>query len=126
MKNNKPEKASNPTQPVDLIAVGDLIRTHRERIGMTQFELSEKAKVGEKTITRLELGKSSMRIDTFFTLAAALSVTPNDISPACYTSFDKDSRFIDFQNRYNLLCEREKQFIYDVTISLMEGLQKLG
>ena len=121
MENNK----NKLTAVVDLITVGNLIRIHREKIGMTQLELSEKASVGEKTISRLELGKSSMRIDTFFTLAAALQVTPNDISPVRYTVAGQDSRFTDFASQYALLDDKKKQFIYDVIIAMISELQKV-
>ena len=121
MENNK----NKLTAVVDLITVGNLSRIHREKIGMTQLELSEKASVGEKTISRLELGKSSMRIDTFFTLAAALQVTPNDISPVRYTAAGQDSRFTDFASQYALLDDKKKQFIYDVIIAMISELQKV-
>lgn len=125
MKSITPKEGSNIIQDIDLITVGNLIRIRRESIGMSQIDLSEKARIGEKTISRLELGKSSMRIDTFFTLASALSVTPNDISPVRYTSFTPDSRFTEVESRYKLLDERKKQFFYNVIILLINELQKL-
>lgn len=126
MKSITPKEGSDLIQDIDLFTVGNLIRIRRESIGMSQLELSEKARIGEKTISRLELGKSSMRIDTFFALAAALSVTPNDISPVRYTSFDPDSRFIEVESRYKLLDERNKQFFYNIIIPLINELQKLN
>ena len=65
----------------EIVEVGNLIRKQRELRKLTQFDLAALAGVGEKTISRLELGKN-MKIQTFFTLAKALGVTPNDISPA--------------------------------------------
>lgn len=122
----KTQKTSINLQPTDITTVGNLIRIQRERLGMTQLELSEKARLGEKTISRLEQGKSSMRLDTFFTLAASLRVTPNDISPTCYTTIYKDVRFSNLEAQYNMLSENRKQFIYDVLWSLVSGFLKLS
>jgi transcriptional regulator with XRE-family HTH domain len=110
----------------DLVEVGNLIRKWRENINMTQIELSERAGLGEKTISRLEMGKSNMRIDTFFTLAEALDITLNDISPARLTSKRKNRRFSDLETKFNHLSEKQKQLVYDTIVSLMKGLENLN
>ena len=117
---------SNEVYNPDFIEVGDLIRKCRENASMTQADLSEKAGFGEKTLSRLEMGKSNMRIDTFFTLADALSVTPNDISPSRLTSKRKDRRFTDLEAKFNRLSEKQKQLVYDTMASLMHGLENLN
>ena len=110
----------------DFIEVGDLIRKCRENASMTQVDLSEKAGFGEKTLSRLEMGKSNMRIDTFFALTAALGVTPNDISPSHLTLKRKDRCFADLETKFNLLSEPQKQLVYETMASLMNGLEKLN
>ena len=117
---------SNEVFNPDFIEVGDLIRKCRENASMTQADLSEKAGFGEKTLSRLEMGKSNMRIDTFFTLADALGVTPNDIAPSRLTSKRKDHRFTDLESKFNHLNEKQKQLIYDTMASLMNGLENLN
>ena len=117
-----PNEVYNP----DFIEVGDLIRKCRENASMTQADLSEKAGFGEKTLSRLEMGKSNMRIDTFFTLANALGVTPNDISPSRLTLKRKDRRFTDLETKFNHLSEKQKKVVYDTMFSLMNGLEKLN
>ena len=117
---------SNEVYNPDFIEVGDLIRKCRENASMTQADLSEKAGFGEKTLSRLEMGKSNMRIDTFFTLAAALGVTPNDIAPSRLTSKRKDRRFTDLEAKFNRLSEKQKQLVYDTMASLMNGLENLN
>lgn len=117
---------SDYAQLADITAVGKLIRIQRERIGMTQLDLAEKAMLGEKTISRLEQGKSNMRIETFFTLAVALCVTPNDISPPRYTSIHKDIRLIDLESQYNMLDEEGKQCIYEVMRMMLRFLLNTG
>lgn len=117
---------SNEVYNPDFIEVGDLIRKCRENASMTQADLSEKGGFGEKTLSRLEMGKSNMRIDTFFTLADALGVTPNDISPSRLTSKRKDRRFTDLEAKFNRLSEKQKQLVYDTMASLMNGLENLN
>jgi transcriptional regulator with XRE-family HTH domain len=124
---NKHLKAPDEyAQLEDIAIVGKLIRIQREHIGMTQLDLAEKAMVGEKTISRLEQGKSNMRIETFFTLAAALCVTPNDISPPRYATIHKDVRFWDLESQYNLLEEESKQCIYEVMHMMLRFLLNKG
>lgn len=117
---------SNEVYNPDFIEVGDLIRKIRESASMTQADLSEKAGFGEKTLSRLEMGKSNMRIDTFFTLAEALGVTPNDISPSRLTSKRKDCRFTNLEVKFNRLSEKQKQLVYDTMASLMNGIENLN
>ena len=117
---------SNEVYNPDFIEVGDLIRKCRENACMTQADLSEKAGFGEKTLSRLEMGKSNMRIDTFFTLADALGVTPNDIAPSRLTSKKKDRRFTDLETKFNHLNEKQKQLVYDTMAHLMNGLENLN
>ena len=126
MENKHLNAPSDYARLADITTVGKLIRIQREHIGMTQLDLAEKAMVGEKTISRLEQGKSNMRIETFFTLAAALCVTPNDISPPRYTSIHKDDRFLDLESQYNLLDEGSKQYIYEVTNMMLRFILKKG
>ena len=116
-----PNEVFNP----DFIEVGDLIRKCRENAGMTQADLSGKADFGEKTLSRLEMGKSNMRIDTFFTLVDALGVTPNDISPSRLTLRKTDRRFSDLASKFNVLNEQQKQLVYETMVSLMLGLERL-
>ena len=116
---------SNEVYNPDFIEVGELIRKCRENAGMTQADLSAKADFGEKTLSRLEMGKSNMRIDTFFALADALGVTPNDISPVHLTLRKSDRRFSDLELKFNVLNEQQKQLVYETMASLMLGLAQL-
>lgn len=107
----------------DLMEVGDLIRQMRESKKMTQLELSEKAGLGEKTLSRLETGKSNMRLDTFFALVDVLGISPNDISPPRLTDRRKDCRFFDLESEYNLLSEVRKQFFLEIMVFFLHRLK---
>ena len=65
----------------DLLEVGEKIRLRRKALNLTQKDLAEMAGMDDKHISRLEMGQSNMKLDTFFSLALLLDVTPNDISP---------------------------------------------
>jgi transcriptional regulator with XRE-family HTH domain len=58
---------------------GIRIKEIRERIGMTQAELSEKAGLSQEHISRIENGKFTPNVKTADRIAEALGVTLMDI-----------------------------------------------
>ena len=50
----------------------EYIRTERKKLGFTQEELADRAKVSCNTIGNIETGVFSPKIDTFFKIAKAL------------------------------------------------------
>lgn len=126
MSGNQPNKHIEFVPTDDLVEVGNLIRQWRENINMTQLELSERAGLGEKTISRLEVGKSNMRIDTYFALADALGITPNDMAPVRFASLPKNCCFADLASKFHLLDEAKKRLIYDALLLLINGIQNIS
>ena len=64
------------------LALGGIIRERRESMGLTQKQLA--AAVGNcspKTISLYEKGKCPTEVETYFSLAEILRLTPNDIAP---------------------------------------------
>ncbi len=58
---------------------GELLRKHRQRAGLTQEQLAERAAVSEKTIRDLETKPSSNpRVDTVELIAKALDLAPDE------------------------------------------------
>lgn len=108
---------NNPEISTELIEVGNLIRKQRELRQLTQFELAALAGIGEKTISRLELGKN-MKILTFFTLAKALGVTPNDISPAHITNAEGTL----LAQKFAALTEMQKKMVYQILSSVIDSI----
>lgn len=75
------------------MTTGQLIRFHRQRLGLTQKELGEKAGIAEPTIRRYELGKLNPKYETLEKIAGALGVwvtnlIDNSESPLLYTAAD--------------------------------------
>lgn len=58
--------------------VGALIRHHRDRAGLTQADLAEKAGVASETVSRIERGSLAPGFDTLGDFAAALNVDVRD------------------------------------------------
>lgn len=109
----------------DLIEIGLLIRHNRELSKMTQSELAEKAGIYDKSVSRLETGTSKMRLDTFFGLAEALGVSPNEISPKRLVNTAKPSHSMEIESRYRKLSKSEQElFIRMISAMLDSFLQK--
>ena len=75
---------SDYAQSNDLEEIGGLIRQKREALHLTQEELAERANLSWDTIHRIELGKTSIRIDMFLQVCDALETTPYEFSPSRY------------------------------------------
>lgn len=56
------------------------LKRARERAYLTQAELAAKSDVAEVTINRLEKGHRGARVSTIRKLAAALAVSPDDLT----------------------------------------------
>ena len=106
-----------------LVEAGDLIRQKREELNLTQFELAELAGIGEKTVSRLELGKN-MKLMTFFTLAEALGVTPNDISPSRFVKRDEYVKFDQLKEKFTLLNDKQKNMVCSMMNSIIDNVMK--
>ncbi|MDR2712496.1 MAG: helix-turn-helix domain-containing protein [Clostridiales bacterium] len=55
-------------------AIGQIVRAHRERAGLTQAELAVAANVSESYIQRIEYGQRTPTITVFLQLARAFDV----------------------------------------------------
>ena len=60
--------------------IGQKIKELREEKNLTQYELSQKAGVGLRTVSNIELGAFNARLDTLQKIASALDCTVDIIS----------------------------------------------
>lgn len=106
----------------DLIDIGNAICQRREELNLSQEEVAEKADISWNTVHRTEHAKTSIRIDAFLRLCAALGITPNDCVPQRYihTSYTSELTALFMQ-----LSEDNKSFIISQTRNLMEHLLAL-
>ena len=62
------ELARNPKQ------IGNTVRRTRKKLGLTQAALGEKAGLRQETISLIESGNTSTRLETLLTVLAALDL----------------------------------------------------
>src|SRR4051812_11637276 len=66
--------------------LGDLVRAHRVRLGLTQEELAERAGVSPRSIRNIENGRTALpRASTVRLLAAAFGLTGPEYTEFCQT-----------------------------------------
>lgn len=82
---------------------GKKIKELRNRKGLSQEELAEQAHLSLRTVQRIENGETEARAYTLKRLAAALNITPEDLTESPYESteiLNNDSR--NFLLQFNL------------------------
>ena len=57
-----------------MLTVGDKVRTHRERLGLTQLQLGQAVGVAGSTVCKIENGDSSPRVETLERMAGTFGV----------------------------------------------------
>jgi transcriptional regulator with XRE-family HTH domain len=62
-------------------AFGDLLAAARKESGKTQEELADLSGLDRTSISQLELGKVSPRLETLIRIAGALEMDPRDLVP---------------------------------------------
>ena len=55
--------------------IGEIIRFHRKRAGLTQKQLATLAGVGKTVVFDIEQGKSSVRLSTLLAVVSVLNIT---------------------------------------------------
>lgn len=63
------------------LCVGDLVKIHRERAGLTQAELAEKVHKSRPQIANIENGRGDPTVSGLRKLADALGVSVKDLVP---------------------------------------------
>lgn len=67
-----------------MTAIGDNIRTCRERVGMSQEELALKIRVGTHTIERYENGEQTPEMQTILKISTVLDVPASELMEQIY------------------------------------------
>ncbi|MCL2167300.1 MAG: helix-turn-helix domain-containing protein [Clostridiales bacterium] len=60
-----------------LIAIADRVREKRQKLNLSQTELAKKTTVQRSTISAIERGERSMRVETILDLADSLDTSPD-------------------------------------------------
>ena len=103
----------------DLVEVGNLIRQIRKEHRMTQQELADQIGIADKHLSRLEMGLTTMKLDTFFTVATALGVSTIDISPKRFSLKQPQSALAGLVEKYDQLNDSQKQIVCETMNALL-------
>lgn len=63
----------------NLAAVGNKLLAIRKRMGLTQAEVAEAAKLSDRAYADIERGTVNMRIETILRICNALHITPDEV-----------------------------------------------
>lgn len=61
--------------------LGEIIKKHRQKSGLTQIELAKMAGVGKTAVFDIEHGKESIQMDTLFKILKVLNIKISTRSP---------------------------------------------
>lgn len=104
---------------MDLIAMGNRIRTIRESRGMTQDQLATASGISIKHISVIERGMKDARSSTISGIADALGVTPNDLM----LDMSQNREFAAaFQNKISGLPKEKQEKVMKVVDTLLETI----
>lgn len=61
------------------MALGEKVREAREKVGITQVELSKRLKASQRTITEIETGKREPSLRTIKKIASELGISVQEL-----------------------------------------------
>lgn len=98
--------------------ISQKIRSQRILAGLTQDELAAKANLDRKTIQRIERLRGVPTVETFFQLASALGITPNELTPESYLRIGRYKEMQELYARFQKL-DKANQDIFLVSANGM-------
>ena len=75
------EKHNTKEKIPELVETGNRIADTRDARSITQEDLGSRVGINGNAVSRIETGKNNLRVVTFYKIATALQVTPNDLCP---------------------------------------------
>jgi len=103
---------------MDLVEIGKYIKEQRDKLGLSQNELSEKVHVTRQAVSNWENGKSLPDSDILLSLSELFHVTINDI--LCAKTIEEATlELVDENNRKTSKMKRVTRFFSLLTISLL-------
>jgi len=64
---------------ITLLTIGSNIRVQRQSKGWTQEQFAEFAKINDKEVSHIEMGKRNITIETLVKISNALDAQPEDL-----------------------------------------------
>ena len=107
----------------EFVAIGQRIRLARQAQKMSQSDLAERANVSLSLISDIELGKNSIRLNTFIKLIEALQVSADSILRPDVNGKD-GIYYDDFCSLLGDCTQRERDTILDIAKSIKDAIRK--
>lgn len=93
------------------LQVGNLVRHHRERAGITQAQLAERVDKSVQLIGRIERGSAAPSFDTLDLLAMALNVEVRELFGAGEFAAGKDGPLAKLVHRVATLDQSDMEWL---------------
>ena len=107
------------TRTYDCVTVGNRIKKARERLGITQENISEQMNVGPQHISDIERGTVGISIDMLMKICETLDVTADYVLFGNETEYGKNTPY----NIIAQLEEKDQQFIENFINLYLERLK---
>ena len=105
----------------DVIDLGKKVRDTRKVLGLSQTSLANKASLTRNTVSGCEGATTTVTVDSFFALADALGVTPNDLSPSRSHKVISRHALSQLDPRFDLLKKEEQELIVSTIAVMITG-----
>jgi len=103
----------------DVYDVGGKIRQYRQARKLSQESLAAETGITSKTVSRAEVGDTSLSVGGFFKVCDVLGVTPNDLAPERFQrKGEKADGSDDFIRIYSSLSEENRQMLFKMANAL--------
>jgi len=93
---------TNPLGKIDLVQMGERLRTARSRAGLTQEEAAKKLKLARTTLLALEKGQRRLRIEELKSIAEVYGISTNEF-------FRKESALVALVPRFRAIPTLDKK-----------------
>ncbi len=106
----------------DFVTIGNKLHDIRKRMGLTQAEVAEAAKLSDRAYADIERGTVNMRTETMLSICRALCITPNDllmVEDAVGTA-DREVLF----KRLDMCSPRERETAFALLTVYLDSLNR--
>lgn len=105
----------------DVLDLGKNVREARKVLGLSQTSLANKASLTRNTVSGCESATTTVTVDSFFALADALGVTPNDLSPSRFRKVATMHALSQLDPRFDLLKKDEQELLVSTIAVMITG-----